>query len=265
MSEANSGPDRVSREQRGHLWLVGLDRAAKRNAMDSALLMDLALALGEYEGNDELRCMVLFAYGEHFTAGLDLMELAPKLASGGLHYPEGSIDPWGTRLPRRSKPVVVAVEGICWTAGIELLLNTDIAIAASNARFAHLEVLRGIPPSGGSTVRFTQAAGWANAMRYMLTGDEFDADQARAMNLVNEVVAPGQALARAIDYAERIARAAPLAIKATLQSAFLARDEGDAAALARLEETLLELIGSADVREGVMAMMQKRAPQFTGR
>lgn len=114
-------------------------------------------------------------------------------------------------------------------------------------------------------MRFTQAAGWANAMRYMLTGDEFDADQARAMNLVNEVVAPGQALARAIDYAERIARAAPLAIKATLQSAFLARDEGDAAALARLEETLLELIGSADVREGVMAMMQKRAPQFTGR
>lgn len=111
MSEANSGPDRVSREQRGHLWLVGLDRAAKRNAMDSALLMDLALALGEYEGNDELRCMVLFAHGEHFTAGLDLMELAPKLASGGLHYPEGSIDPWGTRLPRRSKPVVVAGRG----------------------------------------------------------------------------------------------------------------------------------------------------------
>ncbi|WP_095162954.1 crotonase/enoyl-CoA hydratase family protein [Pseudomonas sp. Irchel 3F5] len=265
MSEANSGPGRVSREQRGHLWLVGLDRAAKRNAMDSALLMDLALALGEYEGNDELRCMVLFAHGEHFTAGLDLMELAPKLVGGGLHYPEGSIDPWGTRLPRRSKPVVVAVEGICWTAGIELLLNADIAIAASNARFAHLEVLRGIPPSGGSTVRFTQAAGWANAMRYMLTGDEFDADQARAMNLVNEVVAPGQALARAIDCAKRITKAAPLAIKATLQSAFLARDEGHAAALARLDETLLELMGSADVREGVMAMMQKRAPQFTGR
>lgn len=265
MSEANSGPGRVTREQRGHLFLVGLDRAGKRNAFDSAMLTDLALALGEFERNEELRCAVVFAHGEHFTAGLDLMELTPKLASGGFKHPEDGIDPWGVSKPRRTKPVVIAVQGTCWTAGIELVLNADIAIAASNTRFAHLEVLRGIPPSGGSTVRFTQAAGWTNAMRYMLTGEEFGAAEALNMRLLTEVVEPGQELARAIEYAERIAKAAPLAIKATLQSAFQARDEGDDAALSKLNELLFSLIKSDDVREGVMAMMQKREPAFKGR
>lgn len=265
MSEANSGPGRVTREQRGHLFLIGLDRAGKRNAFDSAMLTDLSLAIGEYERNDTLRCAVLFAHGDHFTAGLDLMELTPKLASGGFAYPAEGIDPWGVSKPRRTKPMVVAVQGTCWTAGIELLLNADIAIAARNARFAHLEVLRGIPPSGGSTVRFTQAAGWTNAMRYMLTGETFEAEQALAMRLLTEVVEPGQELPRALEYAERIAKAAPLAIKATLKSAFQARDQGDDAALSQLNELLFTLIRSEDVREGVMAMMQKREPVFQGR
>lgn len=265
MSEANSGAGRVSREQRGNLLLLGLDRAGKRNAFDSAMIADLAQALGEYEANAELRCAVLFAHGEHFTAGLDLMELAPKLASGGMHYAEGSIDPWGVAQPRRSKPLVVAVQGMCWTAGIELMLNADVVITADNCRFAHLEVLRGIPASGGSTVRFPQAAGWLDAMRYLLTGDEFDVAEALRMRLVNEVVAPEQVLPRAIELAQKIAAAAPLAIKATLQSAFLARDAGDAAALQTLTPTLLGLIRSEDVGEGVMAMMQKRQPVFKGR
>jgi len=199
MSEANSGPGRVTREQRGHLFLIGLDRAGKRNAFDSAMLNDLALAMGEFERNDEMRCAVVFAHGDHFTAGLDLMELTPKLASGGFKYPDEGIDPWGVSKPRRTKPVVLAVQGTCWTAGIELVLNADIAIAASNTRFAHLEVLRGIPPSGGSTVRFTQAAGWTDAMRYMLTGEEFGADDALRMRLLTEVVESGQELVRAIE------------------------------------------------------------------
>ncbi len=265
MSEVNSGPGRVTRESRGAVLLIGLDRAGKRNAFDSAMLADLSLAIGEYERNEEQRCAVIFAHGEHFTAGLDLMELTPKLMSGGFTYPADGIDPWGVQKPRRIKPVVVAVQGTCWTAGIELVLNADIAIGASNTRFAHLEVLRGIPPSGGSTVRFTQAAGWTNAMRYMLTGEEFDAQKALEMNLLTEVVEPGQELARAIEYAEQIAKAAPLAIQATLQSAFLARDKGDDAALSTLNELLLSLIKSEDVREGVMAMMQKREPVFKGR
>ena len=127
--------------------------------------------------------------------------------------------------------VLLIEDDMATAQGIELMLNADISIAATNARFAHLEVLRGISPAGGSTVRFTRAAGWTAAMRYMLTGEEFDATAALHMRLLTEVVAPGQTLARAIEYAERIVKAAPLAIQATLQSAFLAQDQGDDAAL----------------------------------
>lgn len=264
MSEINSGPGRVSRELRGHVLLIGLDRAGKRNAFDSAMLSELALALGDYERDAAIRCAVLYAHGEHFTAGLDLMELAPRLAGGAFAYPAEGIDPWGVSGPRRSKPLLVAVRGTCWTAGIELMLNADIAVVADDASFAHLEVLRGIPVSGGSTVRFPQASGWSDAMRYMLTGDPFSAADALRMRLVSEVVAPGKELERAIALAERIARAAPLAVKATLGNANQARYEGDAAALASINQQLKALIKSDDVREGVMAMMQKREPVFKG-
>lgn len=262
-TEVNSGTGRVSREVKGHVLLIGLDRAGKRNAFDSAMMIDLATALGEYERNDELRCAVVFAHGEHFTSGLDLMELTPKLMSGNFQYPEDAIDPWATT-SHLTKPLIVAVQGTCWTAGIELMLTADIAITASNARFAHVEVLRGIPPSGGSTVRFPKVAGWSDAMRYMLTGDEFTAEDAFRMQLVSEVVEPGQQLSRALELAEKVAKAAPLAIKTTLSSARQVATDGEEKALAALNDNLFALLKTKDVQEGVMAMMQKREPDFKG-
>ena len=261
--EANKGAGRVSREVRDQVLLIGLDRAGKRNAFDSAMMLDLSLALGEYQRNDNLRCAVVFAHGEHFTSGLDLMELAPKLMSGQFQYPEEGIDPWATT-SHLNKPLIVAVQGTCWTAGIELLLAADIAIAASNSRFAHVEVLRGIPPSGGSTVRFPKMAGWTDAMRYMLTGDEFDAKEALRMRLISEVVDPKEVLDRALALAEKITKAAPLAIKATIASARQVAEEGEQKALSELNNRLFKLLKTKDVQEGVMAMMQKREAQFKG-
>ena len=92
---------RVSREIRGHLYLIGLDRAEKRNAFDSHLIQDLSLALTEYEDDPSLRCAVIFSHGEHFTAGLDLVELQPKLSSGVFDFPETQINPWGTTSRQR--------------------------------------------------------------------------------------------------------------------------------------------------------------------
>ena len=114
---------RVSREVRGSLFLIGLDRAAKRNAFDSHMIHDLSLALTEYEDDPSLRCAVIFAHGEHFTAGLDLVELQPKLTAGVFDFPASQINPWGTSSRPRTKPVVVAAQGFCFTAGIELMLN----------------------------------------------------------------------------------------------------------------------------------------------
>ncbi|WP_425915503.1 crotonase/enoyl-CoA hydratase family protein [Acinetobacter sp. TSRC1-2] len=254
---------KVSREIRGSLCLIGLDRAAKRNAFDSHLIHDLSLALTEYEDHPELRCAVIFAHGEHFTAGLDLVELQPKLESGVFNFDDAQINPWGTSGRQRKKPVIVAVQGYCYTAGIELMLNADIVIAQDNTQFAQMEVQRGILPFGGATVRFVQVAGWTKAMRYLLTGDTFDAQTALGLNLINEITTE-LPLKRAIELADRIAQAAPLAVQATLASAKEAAEQGAETAFSNLQQHLTPLLKTQDVQEGVMAMLQRRAPQFKG-
>lgn len=142
-----SSSSRVSRERRGHVFLIGLDRVAKRNAFDLDLLNALSLAYGEFEADSEARVAVVFAHGEHFTAGLDLVNASVTLADGW-QVPPGGCDPWAVFAgPRVSKPVIVAAQGYCLTIGIELMLAADINLCASNTRFAQMEVQRGISRS----------------------------------------------------------------------------------------------------------------------
>ena len=255
---------KVSHEIRGQIMLIGLDRAEKRNAFDSQMIHELSLALTEYEDHAGLRCAVIFAHGEHFTAGLDLAELQPKLASGVFDFAENQINPWGTGARKRAKPVIAAVQGYCFTAGIELMLNADLVIAQDNCQFAQMEVQRGILPFGGATVRFVQAAGWAKAMRFLLTGERFSAQAALEMNLINEIT-EAPPLSRAIELAEQICRAAPLAVQATLASAQEGVIQGPEAAFARLQQHLQPLLSSEDAQEGMLAMLQRRDPKFQGK
>lgn len=262
MSE-NTG--KVSFEIQGYIALIGLDRAAKRNAFDSHMLSRLSHALTQYEDNQELRCAVIFAHGDHFTAGLDLMELQSKIADGIFKVDAQHIDPWGISGRARTKPVVVAVQGTCYTAGIELMLNADVVIASENTQFSQMEVLRGIMPFGGATVRFVQAAGWQKAMPYLLTGKIFDANTAKDLNLVSEIVPHSEQLNRAIEIANAISLAAPQAIKALLKSATEGVMQGQEQAFKNLNSYATPLFMTEDVREGIMAMMQKRDPVFKGR
>ena len=255
---------KVSREIQQHIFLIGLDRIDKRNAFDSHMIDDLSRALTEYEDNDQLRCAIIFAHGDHFTAGLDLTELQPKMASGIFSSDPNIINPWGTSGRKRKKPVIVAVHGYCYTAGIELLLNADIAIAQNNTQFTQIEVLRGILPFGGATSRFVQSAGWSNAMRYLLTGDLFDAQTALNLNLITELTAD-RPLNRAIELAQRIAKAAPLAVQATLAAAKDAIELSESESFENLNKHLKPLLASNDVQEGVKAMLERREPLFTGK
>jgi enoyl-CoA hydratase/carnithine racemase len=150
------------------------------------------------------------------------------------------------------------------TIGIELMLATDVRVAASDTRFGQIEIGRGIYPVGGATIRMPRELGWGNAMRWLLTGDELDAETALRLGLVQEVVEPGQQLARALALAERIAAQAPLGVRATLASARLALvDERQAAA--RLLPDLKPIMASDDAREGVQSFLERRAARFTGR
>src|SRR5207245_6080608 len=165
-----------------------------------------------------------------------------------------------------TKPVIAAVQGWVMTLAIELLLAADIRIASSDARFAQLEIQRGIYPFGGATMRLPREAGWGNAMRWLLTGEEYDAEEALRIGLVQEVVEPGRQLDRAIELAEAIAtKSAPLGVKTTLASAHRARLEGEAAAFPRRDSDMAKLFDTDDGREGLQSFIERREARFTGR
>jgi enoyl-CoA hydratase len=257
--------DTVTLERDGHVLVMGLNRPAKRNAFTIAMVQDLARAYALLEADDDLRAGVLFAHGEHFTAGLDLVDVGPYIAEGRDPLPDGGRDPWRLDGPCTT-PVVAAAQGRCLTLGIELLLAADIRIAAADTRFAQLEVLRGIYPFGGATIRLPRQAGWGNAMRWLLTGDEFDAEEALRIGLVQEVAEDGQAaVVRAREIAHTIAdRAAPLGVRTTLASAHTAAADGDAAAIDALQPEVRRLFGTADAAEGVQSFIERRPARFAG-
>ncbi len=257
---------RITVETRGHVCLMGLNRPEKQNAFDLEMYAELAYAYGELDRNPELRCGVLFAHGKHFTSGLELDKWAPVLASGKWAVPEGCIHPLGIdNAARCKKPVVMAIQGRCYTIGFELLLAQDIRVASTDARMALLEVKRGIYPVGGGTVRLFQEIGWGNAMRYLLTGDELTGSEAHRLGLVQELTEPGKVLDRAIEIATDISKRAPLGVMAALKSARIAAAEGPDAAFARLIPDLMPIMESEDALEGVMSFIERRKANFKGK
>ena len=255
---------RVVVTQRGHVLHIELNRAEKRNAADVEMLQQLALAFGQLEREPDLRVAVVSAVGEHFTGGLDLADVAGHLSAEGLRYvPENGIDPWGVQSARVTKPVVVAVSGICFTLGIELILAADIAVAATDSSFAQLEVSRAILPFGGATLRFAARCGWGNAMRWMLTGERFDAAEALRIGLVQEIVPAGEQVERALAIATAIAAQAPLAVQATLANARLAADSPEQAAAA-LQPELMRLLATNDAKRGMQAFMTRTEATYEG-
>lgn len=256
---------RVTYERQGHIVRIGLSRPEKRNAFDLAMLEQLAQAYTDYENDPELWCAVLHAHGDHFTGGLDLAEVGPAVASGRELFPSTHVDPLALGPRRLTKPIVAALQGVCFTIGIELALAADVRFAAEGARFAQLEVQRGIFPFGGATMRFPAQCGWGNAMKWLLTGDSFDAAEALRMGLVQEVVPAANLQARATWMAERIAAQAPIAVQATLASARHAAAEGLDAENARLLERARQLMGTEDAAEGMRSFVERRAGVFRGK
>jgi len=169
----------VAIEAKDHILHIQLTRQEKYNALSLEMYRDIARALKRLTDDADLRVAVVSAEGKHFTAGVELDEWAPYFGGGeGWPVDNQCIDPMGVHGPQHGKPVIIAVQGYCFTWGVEMLLYTEIRVAAEDTKFQMLEVQRGLFPCGGATYRLPREIGWGNAQRVLLTGDRWTAEEA---------------------------------------------------------------------------------------
>jgi enoyl-CoA hydratase len=248
-------------ERRGQIVLFGINRAYIQNRIDPETYEKLAEAYYQYDHDPSLRAAILFGHGENFSRGIDV-EGFRSLAGTGKPWiaSTGTIDPLAKRPPFLTKPLIVVAHGDTWNMAHEFHLVADIRIASADTRFGQDENTHGRFPGGGSTIRFPREVGWGNAMRYMLTGDHWSAEEVQQ-------VAPDakETLEAGIRIANKIADCAPLGIETTLASAHLATDQTEEEALSKLDAQFAALLHTQDFLEGRKAEAEGRKPVYQGK
>ncbi|MBM4791282.1 crotonase/enoyl-CoA hydratase family protein [Streptomyces sioyaensis] len=250
----------VQTQRLGATLLITINRPQARNAVNASVAAHLASALDELEADPELRVGVLTGAGGTFSAGMDL-----KASLGG----ESSDIPGrgfgGVAEAERSKPLIAAVEGWALGGGLELALACDLIVAAEDAHLGLPEVKRGLIAGGGGVIRLPKRIPYHLAMELLLTGEPLSAPRAAELGLVNRVAPAGGTVTAALQLAEQLAANAPLALAAVRTVTRAADGAPEADAFAAQRSVLERLLSSADVREGMTAFAERRAPRWTGK
>jgi len=256
-------------EQRGHVLILTMNRPEAKNALSPEMIVGLADAWDRVDSDDSIRVAILTGTDDVFCAGADLkaMNDAQNTSDAAQRLRSDTGIAWKALLRnyRLAKPLIAAVEGYAVAGGTEILQATDIRVAGASAKFGVVEVTRALFPVGGSTVRLRRQIGYTKAMELLLTGDTISAEEAERIGLIGRVVPDGEALATALQIAERIAANGPLAVRAIKRSVQETEGLPEAEALKIELEIGLPIFGTADAREGTLAFKEKRAPHYEGR
>ena len=246
----------VERLRRGRVLVITLRREEKRNAIDEEMALGIDGALNELEDDDDLWVGIITGSTGVFSAGTDLrVGSGPGTERGG---------PYGIIRRRRSKPLIAAVEGMALGGGMEIVLSCDLVVASRSASFGLPEVKRGLLALYGGVFRSARALPLNVAREMVLTGDPIDALRAERHGLVNAVAEPGEALAGALQLAERICANSPVAVRRSLQfMGDCAGPEDEAWPLT--EKAMAVVMASDDAREGLAAFREHRPPEWRGR
>ncbi len=242
--------------------VVQLNRPDVLNALNRALMDELATVLEDFDRDDEVRCIVLTGSPRAFAAGADIREFADASAVEML---QGYRFQQWERIRQVTKPLIAAVTGFALGGGNELAMLCDIIIAGEAARFGQPEINLGLIPGAGGTQRLTRAVGKYRAMELILTGRHVTAREAEAMGLVTRVVPDEVVLQEAKALAKEIAARAPVAVRLAKEAVLKAFDTTLEGGLDYERKCFYLLFATEDKEEGVRAFLARRPAQFRGR
>ena len=242
--------------------VVRLNRPEAMNALNEALMDELAAALDRAEADPEIKAIVLTGSDKAFAAGADIREMAPRT------YARNVAEDFITRNWERAahcrKPLIAAVAGYALGGGCELAMMCDIVIAADNARFGQPEIALGIVPGAGGTQRLTRAVGKAKAMDLVLTGRLIEAEEAERIGLVSRIASLASLMEEALAVAAKLASLSPLAVitaKALVNAAF---ETPLSQGVREERQAFHAMFALNDQKEGMAAFLEKRKPVFKG-
>jgi enoyl-CoA hydratase len=256
----------VTYEVRGQVALITLNRPDARNAVNDELAQAMEAAIDRLESETDVWVGVLTANTQGhskpvFCAGADLK----ALNAGGqtLGTQRGGFAGFVYR--ERTKPIIAAVDGLATAGGCEIVLAADMVVATTQSSFGLAEVKRNLIAGAGGLFRLPRAIGQAVAMEVILTGEPLSAERAFQLGLVNRLVEPGTAVQEAIVLAEKIATSAPLAVAASRRVVLASAYATDEELKDLTNKEFAPILQSEDTKEGLMAFIEKRAPQWKGR
>ncbi|WP_052665771.1 enoyl-CoA hydratase/isomerase family protein [Nitriliruptor alkaliphilus] len=257
-----AGPPTVLTEDRGEVRVLSLNRPHRRNAIDLQLRIDLAQAVEEADRDAHVRAVVLTGNGRTFCAGGDISTMHGVDERAARDRTDAA-----QRVTRAltcaATPVVAAVEGTAFGAGMALALACDRVIAARDARFGTAFTRVGLAGDMGITFTLPARVGIARARQLLMLPTELTGTDALDLGLVDGLAEPGEALTAALADAQRLADGPPLAL-ATVKRAMAAPAADIETALQREADAQVRLFASEDLAEGAIAFAERRAPRFTG-
>jgi enoyl-CoA hydratase len=250
----------VDRDER--VGIVTLNRPKELNALNFQLVSELANALEELDGDEEIRCIVITGAGEKaFAAGADIKEMSEK---SPIEMMLGGFQAW-ERIRRIHKPLIAAIGGYALGGGCELAMHCDMIVASENARFGQPEINLGVMPGAGGTQRLTRTLGKYRTMEMVLTGIQVTAQEMADHALVNRVVPKGEHLTEAVKLAKEVAARGPIAVRLAKQAVLAAFETTLEEGLEMERKNFFLLFATEDMREGMRAFIEKRQAEFKGR